>query len=146
MVVFAVEVRQVYLHQRESPAVCGGRELRALRQVDNTYVTDSHTDRGGTPAPMRGQSDNIGILPPDAGRYLCYSTVDGYRRNTIKDRRIPRGIRVTGACHSLHFVGVQTRSGQINDTLAVGSPAGYDGVDVTCLSSFLRRRGGPVSG
>ena len=119
-----------YLHQRESSAVYGGRESRALWQVDNAWHRFAHRPRRHA-RPTRGQSDNIGIPPPARGRHPCYSTVGGYRRKTNRSRRIPCRIGVTGAWHSLHFVGVQTRRDQINRTLAVGSSVGSDGEDVT---------------
>ena len=65
-------------------------------------------DRGGTIAPMPGQSDNIGVPSLVQGRYPLLSADGGYRRKTTRCLRIPHGIGVTGAWHSQHVVGVRT--------------------------------------
>ena len=87
-------------------------------------------NRGGMTAPMSGQSDNFGI-PARLSQVSPAGAAQDTDPTQQGTSESPHGIGVTGAWHSPHLVGVQTRGSQTSRHAVVGSPAGYGAEDVT---------------
>ena len=134
--------------QRENPAVHGGRESRQHRQLF-APAGRSHTQ------PRRHDRPHVGTIgqsrdsdPTLAGYPLRERR--GYRHKTTRYLRIPHGIGVTGAWHSLHSSVCERKFPTLPPSGGVGSRAVYRAEDVTCStdesSSTATSRWGANSG
>jgi hypothetical protein len=115
--------------QRENPAVHGGRESRQHRQLF-APAGHSHTQ------PRRHDRPHVGTIgqsrdsdPTLAGYPLRERR--GYRHKTTRYLRIPHGIGVTGAWHSLHSSVCERKFPTLPHSGGVGSRAVYGAEDVT---------------
>ena len=115
--------------QRENPAVHGGRESRQHRQL---FAPAGHSRT----QPRRPDRPHVGTIgqsrdsdPTLAGYPLRERR--GYRHKTTRYLRIPHGIGVTGAWHSLHSSVCERKFPTLPPSGGVGSRAVYRAEDVT---------------
>ena len=115
--------------QRENPAVHGGRESRQHRQLfapagrSRTQPRRHDRPHVGTIGQSRDSDPTLAGYPLRERR--------GYRHKTTRYLRIPHGIGVTGAWHSLHSSVCERKFPTLPPSGGVGSRAVYRAEDVT---------------